>query len=207
MAQRRQEQDASDSADVSVIDDYTRHNPAVVLPATCNPVVGSGSSKPWMVSECRRDVESMGKIDSYFKTHPNARRSDDCSLPLRAGFVGECLVQDEAASEPRPPPAEWHRLIKDTVGCYRNGVYGDGSYVGATTGCKEIRAGQVFLLRPIRFIGKNGKVSFQAPLSNGQISVSNGVSSLTLPTNAFSPKVLHCQSKKVLLHSEVNCSD
>jgi hypothetical protein len=149
----------------------------------------------------------MDKIDAYFKAHPSAPRSADCSLPLRSGFLGECLVQVEAASEPKPPPAEWHRLIKDTVGCYRNGVYSDGSYVGATTGCIEIHAGKVFLLHPIRFLTKDGTFIFQGPLSDKQVSVSNGVSSLTLPTSAFGQKALHCQSKRVLLHTEVTCSD
>jgi hypothetical protein len=203
----RQERDTNNAADMSVIDDYTRRNPTVPLPAACKPVVGSSSSKPSMVGECRQDVESMNRIDKYFKTHPNARRSDDCSLPLRAGFLGECLVQVEAASEPLPPPAEWHRIIKDTIGCYRNGVYSEGLFVGTTNGCMEIHAGQVFLLRPIRFLGKDGKFIFLPPLSGKQISVSNGVSSLTLPTKAFDPKILHCQSKQVLLHTEVTCTD
>jgi hypothetical protein len=207
MAQRHEAQEAGDAADMSIIDDYARRNPTVPMPQACKPVVGSSSVKPWMVGECRADVQAMDKIDTYFKAHPTAPRSSDCSLPLRARFLGECLVQVDAASEPKPPPAEWHRLIKDTIGCYRNGVYSDGSYVGATNGCTEIHAGKVFLLHPVRFLNMDGKFIFQSPLSDKQISASDGVSSLTLPTNAFSPKVLHCQSKRVLLHMEVTCSD
>jgi hypothetical protein len=30
---------------------------------------------------------------------------------------------------------------------------------------------------------------------------------LTLPSESFDPKILHCQAKPVLLHQEVTCND
>jgi hypothetical protein len=207
MQRHRDEQATKDTADMAVIDNYFHRNPIVTRPNPCQSVVGSSSSTPWMVSECRHEVKAMTKIDAYLKAHPNAPRPDSCSLPLRSGFLGECVVELEAAAAPPPPKPEWHRVIRDTVGCYRNGVYGDGRLVGTTEGCTEIHAGQVFLLQPIQFIGDGGSVTFLAPLSYKQTSVSNGVSSLTLSTDAFDRKVLHCRAKPVLLHQEVTCDD
>ena len=188
---------------MAIISDYFRINPTVPKTELCGPLQGSDSSIPWMIGECRNDVESMTRIDAYFRKHPKAKRPESCSLPLRSGFLGECLVQIEAAEAPAPPPAEWHRIIKDTVGYYRIGVYSDGNYVGATEGYTEIHAGKVFKLQSI----PTGKGAFVSPLSGKTVSTSNGYMSLTLPTNAFDPKIIHCNAKTVLLHQEVTCND
>ena len=207
MKRNSDEHAAKDAADMAVIYAYFRRNPTVPLPDPCKPVEGSSSSKPWMVNECRHDVERMGKIDAYFKTHPNAPRPKDCSLPLKHDLLGGCVNEIEEAEAPPQPKPEWHRIIKDTVGWYSNGVYSGGEYVGSREGPTEIHAGKVFLLRPIQITGKDGKVTFVSPLSYKQTSITNGFSSLTLPSDAFDPRVLHCQAKRVLLHEEVTCDD
>jgi hypothetical protein len=182
MARQREELAGKNAADMAVIDDYFRRYPNAPRPAECIPIVGMPIHSE--VAECRRIVKLTAPISAYFEAHPNAPRPEGCSLPLRSGFLGECRVNIEAAEAPPPPPPEWHRIIKDTVGCYRNGVYADGEYAGSTEGCIEIHAGRVFLLQPVKNIG-GGRVTFQPPLTYKFVSVSNGVSSLTMPTNAF----------------------
>jgi hypothetical protein len=205
MASRHEAQAAKDAADMAVIDDYFRRYPTMPRPSECMPVAGMPMHSE--VGNCRRIVESMAHIYAYFKAHPNAPRPDGCSLPLRSGFLGECEVEIAAAEAPPPPKPEWHMIIKDTVGCYHDGVYSNGNYVGSTEGCIEIHSGQIFLLQPIQFIGNGGSVTFLPPLSYKSTSVSNGVSSLTIPTDAFDTKIRHCRAKPVLLHQEVTCDD
>jgi hypothetical protein len=205
MASRHEAQAAKDAADMAVIDDYFRRYPTAPRPSECMPVAGMPMRSE--VSGCRRILEITARINAYFEAHPNAPRPEGCSLPLRSGFLGKCEVDIEAAEAPPPPRPEWHMIIKDTVGCYRNGIYANGDYVGSTQGCIEIHSGQFFLLQPIQFIGKGGSVTFLSPLSYKSTSVSNGISSLTIPTDAFDPKIRHCRAKPVLLHQEVTCDD
>jgi hypothetical protein len=154
------------------------------------------------------NAKSIARINVYFEAHPNAPRPPGCTLPMKPDNLESCEANMKAAEGGPGPPREWHRTIRDTVGCSRNGVYSDGEYVGATEGCVEIHTGQVFLLQPSVSIGEGGSDTFRGPLAEKlAAAVTGGFSSMLIPSSAFSRKILHCDARQVLLHVEVRCQD
>lgn len=194
---------AENAADLTFINGYFAGHPTVLRPQSCDP---PDPSFQGAFKDCRSIVKTMIRVDRYREAHPNRPLPEDCSLPLRPGFLGVCEVEIEAAEAPPRPAPEWHRLIKDTIGCYRGGIYADGNYVGAANGCIEIPAGRVFLLQPTTNIGEEGRTTYSPPLALRIAVAPMGLSSsLTMRSDAFDPTVLHCHATQVLLHREVTC--
>jgi hypothetical protein len=136
------------------------------------------------------DPATRAWITSYFATHPDAQRPDECALPLRNGFLAACKSEiQNAETLAAAPNPEWHRVATDTVACIN----------ALTSTCREVYAGQVLLIGPANVDGK-----FLPPLAMKYAVTTSG---WFMPTSALDPTILHCQVKPVLLHEEVTCSD